>query len=89
MFTPDLRQQLEAMANRGLVTARYLYSLWPPDIFGKSDAFLAHQETNTFVYKAGGYRFTDFLRIGLPMNILALLVSVYLIPLFWPLVPQG
>ncbi len=44
-------------------------------------------QTNTFVYQAGGYRFTDFLRIGLPMNVLALLVSVFLIPLFWPLQP--
>jgi di/tricarboxylate transporter len=42
-------------------------------------------QTNTFVYQAGGYRFTDFLRIGLPLNVLALLVSVYLIPQFWPL----
>jgi di/tricarboxylate transporter len=41
-------------------------------------------QTNTFVYQAGGYRFTDFLRVGLPMNLLALLVSVFLIPRFWP-----
>ncbi len=46
-------------------------------------------QTNTFVYQAGGYRFTDFLRIGLPMNIVALIVSVWLIPKFWPLVPAG
>ncbi len=46
-------------------------------------------QTNTFVYQAGGYRFNDFLRIGLPMNVLALLVSVFLIPVFWPLVPAG
>lgn len=44
-------------------------------------------QTNTFVYQAGGYKFTDFIRIGLPMNVLALLVSVYLIPVFWPLLP--
>ncbi len=42
-------------------------------------------QTNTFVYQAGGYRFTDFLRIGLPLNVLALLVSVFFIPRFWPL----
>jgi len=45
-------------------------------------------QTNTFVYQAGGYRFLDFLRIGLPLNIIALLVSVWLIPKFWPLVPE-
>jgi len=44
-------------------------------------------QTNTFVYQAGGYRFSDFLRFGLPMNVVALVVSVYLIPLFWPLQP--
>jgi di/tricarboxylate transporter len=42
-------------------------------------------QTNTFVYQAGGDRFTDFLRIGLPMNLLALAISVLLIPVFWPL----
>jgi len=46
-------------------------------------------QTNTFVYQAGGYRFTDFFRIGIPMNLLALVVSVYCIPIFWPLTPSG
>ena len=44
-------------------------------------------QTNTLVYAAGGYRFTDFLKIGLPLNILMLLVAVSVIPLFWPLAP--
>jgi len=46
-------------------------------------------QTNTFVYQAGGYRFTDFVRFGLPMNLLALVVSVFAIPYFWPLTPAG
>ncbi len=46
-------------------------------------------QTNTFVYQAGGYRFADFFRIGLPMNVLALIVSVYCIPFFWPLQAAG
>lgn len=41
-------------------------------------------QTNTMVYSAGGYRFRDFLRVGLPMNILLGLTAVGLIPLFWP-----
>jgi di/tricarboxylate transporter len=45
-------------------------------------------QTNTLVYNAGGYRFSDFLRIGVPMNIIAGTVTVLLIPMFWPLVPQ-
>ena len=44
-------------------------------------------QTNTLVYSAGGYRFTDFTRIGLPLNILFFAVSMIVIPMFWPLVP--
>ena len=43
-------------------------------------------QTNTLVYAAGGYRFTDFARVGLPLNILFFAVSMLVIPLFWPLV---
>jgi di/tricarboxylate transporter len=42
-------------------------------------------QTNTMVYSAGGYRFTDFVKIGLPMNIICGLTAILLIPLFWPL----
>jgi len=41
-------------------------------------------QTNTLVYGPGGYRFTDFLRIGVPMNLLMMLVMSTLIPLFFP-----
>jgi len=44
-------------------------------------------QTNTLVYTAGGYRFTDFLKIGLPLNVLMLVVAVLVIPIFWPLQP--
>ena len=40
-------------------------------------------QTNTLVYGPGGYRFTDFMRIGIPLNLsMSLLVSM-MIPLFW------
>jgi di/tricarboxylate transporter len=42
-------------------------------------------QTNMLVYGPGGYRFTDFMRIGIPLN-LSLGVAVCLaIPLIWPL----
>lgn len=44
-------------------------------------------QTNTFVYQAGGYKFVDFVRIGLPLNILLAIVAIYGIPMFWPLQP--
>jgi len=44
-------------------------------------------QTNTFVYNAGGYRFSDFMKVGIPLNILLWLVASMVIPLFWPLTP--
>jgi len=42
-------------------------------------------QTNLMVYGPGGYRFTDFLRVGLPMNLLCMIIAVIVIPRFWPL----
>ena len=41
-------------------------------------------QTNLMVQGPGGYRFIDFFRIGLPLNILLAGVSVLVIPLVWP-----
>ncbi|RSK31419.1 SLC13 family permease [Rhodovulum iodosum] len=42
-------------------------------------------QTNMMVYGPGGYRFTDFLRVGIPLNLSMGLLSSALIPLLWPL----
>jgi di/tricarboxylate transporter len=42
-------------------------------------------QTNTLVYGPGGYAFTDFMKIGVPLNILIGVIASALIPYFWPL----
>jgi di/tricarboxylate transporter len=41
--------------------------------------------THLMVYGAGGYRFGDFVRVGLPLNFLVMGVTIVVTPLVWPL----
>ena len=41
-------------------------------------------QTNLIVQGIGNYKFTDFVRVGLPLNIIAFLISVFLVPQIWP-----
>jgi di/tricarboxylate transporter len=41
-------------------------------------------QTNTYVYGVGGYRFGDFVKIGVPLNLLCFGVSMLVIPRVWP-----
>ena len=41
-------------------------------------------QTNLMVYGPGGYRFTDYFRVGIPLNVIIGAVSVLLAPLIWP-----
>nr|WP_238345780.1 SLC13 family permease [Luteimonas saliphila] len=41
-------------------------------------------QTNTMVFTAGGYRFSDFVRIGLPLNVVFCTAAILLIPRFFP-----
>jgi di/tricarboxylate transporter len=56
-------------------------------MFGASAAFATPigYQTNTLVYGPGGYKFSDFLRIGVPLNLLTALTAAVVIPLFFPL----
>ena len=40
--------------------------------------------TNTMVYAPGNYRFTDYLKVGTPLNIIIWLAATFIIPLFFP-----
>lgn len=42
-------------------------------------------QTNTLVYGAGGYRFGDFVRLGLPLNFIHWVLASVLVPIYWPL----
>ena len=40
-------------------------------------------QTNTMIYNPGGYKYTDFLRTGVPLSIIFWILSVIFIPRFW------
>ena len=44
-------------------------------------------QTHMMVYGPGGYRFKDFVKVGVPLNLLLWVVAVILVPLAWPFRP--
>ncbi len=40
-------------------------------------------QTNTYIYGVGGYKFKDFTKVGLPLNIICCAVTVLVVPIFW------
>lgn len=47
-------------------------------------AFPISYQTHLIVYGAGGYRFGDFLRVGIPLDLIAAAVALTAIPMIWP-----
>jgi di/tricarboxylate transporter len=58
-------------------------------MFAASNSFLTPigYQTNTFIYGPGGYRFSDFFRVGAPLSVILLVTAVFVIPLFFPFHP--
>ena len=54
--------------------------------FGASACFATPvgYQTNLLVYGPGGYRFSDYLKLGLPLNLVVLILGSLLIPIIWP-----
>lgn len=55
-------------------------------MFAASNAFITPigYQTNLFVYGPGGYRFTDFVRVGAPLSVVTAAAAIFAIPLFVP-----
>lgn len=55
--------------------------------FGASACFATPigYQTNLLVYGPGGYRFSDYLKLGIPLNLIVLILGSLFIPMIWPL----
>ncbi len=67
---------------RGCATLHDRADVWLQRQFLDPDRY----QTNTYVFGAGGYKFTDFPRIRVPLNLIFWLTASVLIPIFWPFV---
>jgi di/tricarboxylate transporter len=42
---------------------------------------------NVLILGPGGYRFSDYSRVGLPLTVVVMIVVLLVLPIFWPLLP--
>jgi len=73
---------LVVSAKLGLDPRPFVFSI----CFAASASFITPigYQTNLMVYGPGGYKFTDYIRTGLPLAIILWIVATIFIPIFWP-----
>ena len=76
---------LAASANLGLDPRPFIFAI----CFAASASFITPigYQTNLMVYGPGGYKFSDYIRVGLPLSITLWIMAILLIPVLWPFTP--
>lgn len=68
--------------NYGVDTRPFIMAV----VFGASASFISPYgyQTNLMVFNAGNYRFSDFVRLGLPLSVLYSLIVIFMVPIIFP-----
>ena len=84
-LTPRLAAMERAMGNIRATAAACAIKLDINIMLGASYSFISPTgyQTNLMVYGPGGYKFTDFFKIGIPLTILVGIFTVFLTPIFF------
>ena len=73
---------ISAAQQMGLEPRTFVFAV----CFAASASFITPigYQTNLMVYGPGGYKFTDYVRVGLPLAIVLWCMATWLIPILWP-----